>query len=258
MACDVERHGPWALVTGASSGIGEATALQLSERGLSVVLVARRHEALAAVAERMVTPTRVLALDLTEAGAIDALVEGTRDLDIGLVVHSAGFGLGGDHLDHPLDAQQQMLQLNCAALLDLVHAYTPGLIARGRGGLVLLSSALAFCGVPHASHYAATKAWVQTLGEGLAHELQPHGLDVLVVAPGPTDTPFFARAGMTASVTASPHAVASQIMRRLGDRTTLLPDLFAWAITWSLAMVPRWMRVRIMDRVMAGMTAQQT
>ena len=252
----VARYGPWAVVTGASSGIGQAVARQLSAAGLGVVVVARRADRLDALVAELGGPARARAvpLDLTEPDAVAWLRGAVADLDVGLVVHSAGVGLGGEHLSAALERHQQMLDLNCRSTLEVVDVFLPGLLARGRGGLVLLASVVGFTGVPWAAHYSATKAYVMSLGEALQHELRGSGVDISVVAPGPTLSEFGSHARMTMTAGATPEAVARTIVRRLSARGVVLTDLFAWAIRLSTVWVPRRLVVWIMGQVMGGMT----
>lgn len=196
----LRRYGPWAVVTGASDGIGRQFARQLAARGLHLVLVARRKESLEALAAELSqetgVSTLVLAADLSAPAAIEALVAATRPLEVGLLVAAAGFGGGGGFLDRPLDEELAMIDVNCRAVAALCHHFGARFAAQGRGGLVLLSSLLAFQGVPRAANYAATKAYVQSLAEGLRGELRPLGVDVIAAAPGPIHSGFAKRAGM--------------------------------------------------------------
>ncbi|MFO0005036.1 MAG: SDR family NAD(P)-dependent oxidoreductase, partial [bacterium] len=133
-------------------------------------------------------------MDLAPAGAGQRLAAAVADLDVGLVVLAAGFGTSGPFVDAPLGPELEMIDLNCRSVAELCHALGPRLLARGRGGLVLLSSLVAFQGVPRAANYAATKAWVQAFAEGLRGEGGPRGVDVLAVAPGRVRGGFAARA----------------------------------------------------------------
>jgi short-subunit dehydrogenase len=253
----IERYGPWAIVTGASSGIGRQTALELARDGLHLVLVARRQAELDALADEirgLGAESRVLAMDLTAPDAVLHLDEATRDLDVGLVAHAAGFGLGGPHEAHALDTHLTMLDLNGRCTLELAHRFLPRLQSRGRGGLLLYASVIAYTGVPWAANYAATKAYVMSLGEGLQVEWARHGLDVTIVAPGPTETGFFEVASMSASAASSPQEVARTTVARLGSTGVVLPDWLGWAIRLSMRTAPRWLGVRIMARIMGGMT----
>ena len=184
-----ERYGPWAVVTGASDGIGRDFARRLAEAGVQLVLVARRPEVLDALATELAgkhgVRTRVLPLDLARPESAQALASATADLDVGLLVAAAGFGTSGPFLDSDLARELEMLQVNCASVTALCHHFGRRFAQRRRGGIVLMSSLLAFQGVPGSADYAATKAYVQTLAEALHVELAPLGVDVLACAPGP-------------------------------------------------------------------------
>jgi len=148
-----------------------------------------------------------------------------------------------------------MLAVNCGAVLDLGLHFARRFARRRRGGLLLLSSVVAFQGTPRAAHYAATKAWVQTLAEGLCVELRPHGVDVLAAAPGPVNSGFADRAGMRMGRALRPEDIASEIVDALGRRNTVRPGGLSKLLGWSLATLPRALRVQVLARVMAGMTA---
>ncbi|HUS66128.1 MAG TPA: SDR family NAD(P)-dependent oxidoreductase [Kofleriaceae bacterium] len=196
----VHRYGPWALVTGASSGIGEEFARQLAARGLHLVLCARRKDRLDTLAAALLaahgTQTRILELDLSRPDFMPAVTAATDGLEIGLLVNNAGFGDKGAFVDADLPMLLRMLDTNCRAPLILAHAFAPKLVARGRGGIIFTSSTAAFQGLPWASHYAATKGHGLQLAEGLFHELKPKGVDVLALCPGPTDTEGPRRTGV--------------------------------------------------------------
>ncbi len=251
------KYGPWAVVTGASSGIGCALAKYLSRSGMNLVLVSRSVNALDQLAAELRkcdgVECRVLAIDLSDETGIEPLDLVTKDLDVGLVVLSAGFGTSGSFLDNPLEEELEMLQVNCGSLMALSWYFGRRFASQGRGGIVLLSSIVSFQGNPWASHYAATKAYVQTLAEGLRVELREKSVDVLSVAPGPTKTGFATRAGMKMGLALDPNKIASEIMNRLGRTTTVLPGFLSKLLVYSLAPLPRWARIRVMGGVMKGM-----
>jgi short-subunit dehydrogenase len=255
-----DLYGPWAVVTGASDGIGRAMARDLAARGLYVVLVARRRARLEELAHELRAhgvETRVVEADLASPEGASLVLEATRELDVGLYVASAGFGTSGSFLDGALDEELAMLDVNCRALMMLAHAYGRRLRARGRGGMVLLSSLVAFQGVPRAAHYAATKAYVQTLSEGLHLELAPHGVHVLASAPGPVHSGFAERADMRMGAALTPEDVARGTLDALGTRMTVRPGWLSLLLEASLALLPRGLRARILARVMHGMTRHQ-
>ena len=255
------RYGPWAVVTGASDGIGREFARQLAALGLDVVLVARRRAALEELARELRrahgVEARVLAADLAHPAGVDAVLEGTRALDVGLLVAAAGYGTSGRFVGLPLDAELAMIDVNCRAVTALSHAFGARLAARGRGGIVLLSSLLAFQGVARSATYAATKAFVQSLAEGLRLELAADGVDVVAAAPGPTHSGFAARARLHMTRATAPDVVARETLGALGRRTTVRPGWLSKLLEWSLKPNPRALRVRILSQIMQGMTRHQ-
>ena len=255
------RYGSWALVTGASDGIGREMAVSLAKAGLHLVLVARRQSLLQHVAddlsERHDIQTRILDMDLSLNGSVRTLVNETNDLDIGLLVACAGFGTSGPFIESDIEQELNMLDLNCRAVLELSHAFGQRFADQKRGGIVLMSSIVAFQGVPHAAHYAATKAYVQSLAEGLRMELTPCGVDVIASAPGPVHSGFAARADMQMGLALEPEDVAQATLNALGRRTTVRPGWLTKLLSASLATLPRWARVHIMRLVMQGMTQHQ-
>ena len=254
----VSRYGPWAVVTGASDGIGRAFAYDLAAAGLNVVLVARRGELLHQIAGELRAQHRVstlvITVDLARADAVAMINSATSDLDAGLLVAAAGFGTSGPLIDAPLEPELEMVDVNCRAVLALSHQFGRRFVERGRGGIVLLSSIVAFQGVPRTANYAATKAYVQSLAEALHLELGPRGVDVLSSAPGPISSGFASRARMTMRVTQTPADVARASLDALGRRGTVRPGWLAKGLAASLMFLPRWGRVRVMGKVMAGMT----
>lgn len=196
----LRRFGPWALVTGASSGIGEALARGLAGRGLSVVLVARRRDRLEALGKELVelhgVDARVLEADLQVAEAVVALGEATADLDVGLVCANAGFGHKGAFHEAPAAELSRLVDVNCRGTMLLAHTFAPRLVARRGAGLVLTSSTASFQPVPYTAVYAASKAFDSFLAEALAEELRPHGVRVVSLCPGATDTEGPRRTGV--------------------------------------------------------------
>ena len=252
------RYGPWALVTGASDGIGRAFAAHLAEAGVNLILAARRRDVLEALSAELTEQhgidARVVAVDLGRPEGITTLLAETGTCDVGLLVASAGFGTSGSFIEGDLAPELEMIDVNCRAVAALSHTFGRRFAARGRGGMVLMSSLVAFQGVPRAANYAATKAYVQSLAEGLRVELAPRGVDVLASAPGPVNSGFAARASMTMSFAQTPGEVAGSTLAALGRQGTVRPGLLAKLLEWSLAFLPRWGRVRMMAIVMGGMT----
>jgi uncharacterized protein len=191
---DRETFGPWAVVTGASSGIGKEFARQLAASGLNVVLVARRGHLLEDLGRQLATTFgvqyRPVGLDLTEPAYLDELEAATQDLDIGLLISNAGAFFPGAFLEFERRRLQQMLQLDVIAHLDLTSHFGRRIAARGRGGLLLVASTAGLQGIPFSAEYAAAKGFVLNLGEALHTELRDAGVHVTTLLPGAVNTPM--------------------------------------------------------------------
>lgn len=250
------QYGPWAVVTGASSGIGREFALELASSKLSLVVVGRNESALNELARtlsQLGSPqVKVIIADFAQDGAVASLIQATESLEVGLFVASAGFGSSGDFLDNDVASESEMVRVNCEAHVALTHFYGHGMRTRRRGGIVLLSSLVAWQGVPTATTYAATKAFVQSFGEGLYHELKPHGVHVICSAPGPVASGFGNRAGMNLQRAITPDVVGKETLKYLGRRSTVVPGGLSKFLHGSLITAPRALRVRIMKQVFAG------
>jgi len=257
-----QRFGPTALITGASDGIGRACAVQLAEHGFDLILVARRESVLQELAldlgTRFGVDVHIMALDLSDPAAVPDLLRQTETTQVGLVVAAAGFGSIGHFLKQDVASEINMVDVNCRSVVELSYGFGRRLAAQGRGGIVLFGSLVGFNGAPLSATYAATKGFVQSFAEGIAEEMRPDGIDVLSVAPGPVGTGFAARAGMQMGQAATPEMVARTALAALGRRTTVRPGFLAKFLGWSLALLPRWGRVRIMGVIMKGMTAKDS
>lgn len=252
-----DRYGPWALVTGASSGIGRELAVLVAQRGLDVLLAGRDAQRLQEVAgaiQALGRRTKIVASDLsTHAGTRD-LLDAAAGLEVGLLVPAAGFGVGGEYLALPEEEALAMMRLNCENVALLLMHLTPPMVARRRGGVLLVASMLAYHGIPYAALYAATKAFVQSLGEALAVELQDRGVEVVVTSPGPTETGFATRAGMRLGKTMQARDVALASLRALGRSRVVLPGALTKLLHNATFGLPRSAKVRVMGRIMRGMT----
>ena len=251
------RFGPWGLVTGASSGIGEQFARQLAARGLNLVITARRTDRLEKLAtdiqRQQGIQVQVLALDLSRADFIGPLLDACAGKDIGLVVSNAGFGLKGDH--HGLDPARltAMLNVNCHAPMLIANRFVPKLLARGRGGLLLTGSIEGFVGFPWSTTYAATKAFVRALGEGLWGELEARGIDVMILAPGSTDTEALTLQGFDRTQMAglmSPADVVQEALAHLGRRPIWITGWMNRLLVRFLTALPRRLAVRLAGKGM--------
>ncbi len=245
------RYGPWALVAGASVGLGAAFADDLARRGLSLLLVARRPELLEARATELRArgvEVRTAALDLGAPGLADALRTLTRGLTVGLVVYNAADSRVGPFLDQPVDAHLHMVDVNCRGPVVVAHVLGTEMAARGRGGLVIVSSMAGFQGSALVATYAATKAFDTVLAEGLWDELRERGVDVVGCCAGATRTPSYEASRPRGGIEPmAPAAVAANALAALGRRPTTIPgttNRLARLVMGHL--LPRRVAVRIM------------
>lgn len=198
------RYGPWALVAGASEGFGAAWARALAERGCDLVLVARREPQLAALAREIAeahgVATRAIVADLAARDVAARLADASAGLEIGLVVCNAAQPSPGWFAEASADELARALDVNCRAPLLLAHRFGPPMLARGRGGLVLMTSLSAVAGASYVAAYAACKAFDWLLAEGLHCEWRPRGVDVLAAVAGLTDTSHARATGVRVDV----------------------------------------------------------
>jgi len=216
---DVWR-GKWALVTGASAGIGRALAQQLAAGGASLVLTARRAEALDQLAQELKTKHRIevetFPADLTRPEAPQEIFRFTqqKQLPIEVLVNNAGFGKYGEFFRVDARRLLEMLQVNVAAVVNLTHLYLPAMAERRSGYVLIVSSAAAYQAVPYISTYAATKAFELIFGEGIAEEMRPYGVRVTCLCPGSTETEFHQISGQPPRT--SPRRETAEKVARVG------------------------------------------
>ncbi len=252
-----------ALITGASSGIGEVFARRLAARGLDLALVARRAdrlealaaELLAAPAARRVEP---IPFDLALPDA-DARLEAElarRGLpEVGWLVNNAGFGYHGEVAGQDPARQAAMIQLNVAAVAALTRRVLPGMLARGAGVIVNVASTAAFQPVPYFTTYAATKAFVLSFTEALAEEVAGRGIRVLCLCPGPTQTEFFEAAGMEpkfpgARMTTAEAVVDAALRGLETGKRVVIPGVANALIVQAIRLAPRRLVTRFGARIM--------
>jgi short-subunit dehydrogenase len=184
-----------ALVTGASAGIGEQFARQLSERGYEVILVARRAERLEQLASELSGPAHVVPCDLaSDAFALEGKVA-ELGLQVDVLVNNAGFGTHGRFTTVDPRRDAELVRVNCEAVVTLTHAFLPGMVERGRGGVITVASTAGMQPIPYETVYSASKAFARTFSDALSGELRGTGVKVLCVNPGPVPTEWQVAAG---------------------------------------------------------------
>jgi len=257
-----ERYGDWAVVTGASSGIGAEFARAFARDGVSSVLVARREEKLQELAAELEkndkVRTRVVTADLGRPGEAQQVLEAVADLDVAILVNNAGVGYAGrfDKLDPArLEAQ---VQLNCTAPVALTAGLLPAMRERGRGALIFTGSVAGSLPLPLHAVYSATKVFDNFLGEALWGELQGTGVDSLSLLPGSTETEFQETAGEIAHSGQPAHEVVSVALRALGHQPSVISGGFNW-IRANLAarLLPRSVLTLIAKQVIEEQTPEE-
>jgi short-subunit dehydrogenase len=190
------KYGPWAVISGASDGTGEGFARQLAALGLNVLLIARRGAVLEALAADIRAAygveTQILVQDLMDPAAAGAILAAAAGLDVGLYVSNAGAdGVGASFLDSPAERWRRMVNMNVLTVMELTHGFGTRMIARGGGGILLMSSMSALRGLPWLTMYSATKGFEMGFAEGLWGELYEENVDMLAVLAPCMDTPCF-------------------------------------------------------------------
>ncbi len=255
-----KKYGPWAIVTGASSGIGEEFSRQLAAHKLNLVLIARRKERLELLSEELIhthnIEVKIIPTDIANLDFLEQVQAVTHSLDVGLLVNNAGFALTGNFLEHTLEEELSLLHVNCRAPLMLAHSIGKRLVKRGRGGIINVASAMAFLPAPLWTHYAASKAYDLYLSEGLWFELREKGVDVLALCPGATRTEFSKVAGtINTGMEAGP--VVESALINLGKKSCVIPGFSNRIILLINRIVPRQWLIKIGANVVRGLIGRR-
>ena len=250
----------WALVTGASAGIGKAFAEELAAGGTNLVLTARRADRLEQIAKALAARnnvhTEVCVANLAEGdapGQIFGFAQG-KGIDVELLINNAGFGSYGEFARDDLRRQLEMVQVNCSAVVHLTRLFLPGMIARKRGDILIVASTAAFQAVPYISTYAATKAFDLIFAEGLAEEVKAHGIRVCALCPGSTQSEFHEVARQTQFAARQKQETAEKVaqtgLRALAaGKSYVISGFGNYLGTHLQRLAPR----RMVTRVAAGM-----
>ena len=254
------KYGPWALVTGAAWGMGAEFARQIGALGLNLVLVDIRADDMQQVAEevRKISSVEVktVVTDLSRVEFIEAVRRETESVEIGLLVSNAAYPPVGLFFEQSLEDKLRMIEVNCRAPLMLVHELGAKMLARKRGGIILVSSASALQGVAYISSYAATKAYNLILAESLWDELRGHGVDVLGFMPGATRTTGFilSKPNLGSSVVApimEPKPTVAEALKALGKAPSRIPGRRnRWMLLVASKVLPRSQMIKLVGSSM--------
>ena len=245
-----------ALVTGASSGIGEEFARALSARGYELVLVARRRDRLEQLASEL--PGKAHALDCDLAADVDQVGPRVAELgvEIDLLVNNAGFGTHGRFVEIDPGRDAGQIRVNCEAVVTLTHAFVPGMVQRGRGGVIVVASTAGMQPIPYEAVYSATKAFARTFSDALHTELRGTGVRVLAVNPGPVPTEWQAVAGyddprdFPVPGAIPPSRVVAEALRAYdrGRRSVIPGRMIRWFMR-ATGPSPRPIQLRVTERI---------
>jgi uncharacterized protein len=245
-----------ALVTGASSGIGEQFARQLAQRGYNLILVARRADRLKQLGDALPVTTRVIACDLgSDADQLPGQVS-ALGTDVDLLVNNAGFGLRGHFAKLPADRQAEIVRVNCEAVVILTRAFVPPMVERGRGGVITVASTAGMQPLPYEATYGASKAFALNLTEALHMELRGTGVKALAVNPGPVPTEWQQVAGyeevggeMMPGAIEAEQVVTESLRAYDAGKRSIVPGRFFRNFVRLNAPAPRALKLRVAERL---------
>ena len=258
-----EQYGPWAIVAGASEGLGATYAEQLASKGLHVFLIARREDKLKQLAQKLIEKHHIqvqtLALDLSLSTSPETILQAVQGLDIGLLVYNAAFSAVGAFQNRSLDDHIREVDTNIRTPLALIHSLGIQMLARKKGGILLMSSLSAFQGSAFISNYAATKAYSIMLAEGLWDEWRQQGVDVLVCIASAIRTPNYLasapqQTSNVANATLEPEVVAKEALAALGKQPYVIPGRVNRIYSFVMRhLMPRRMTIQMMGNILRNM-----
>jgi len=258
------RLGGWALVTGSTSGIGEAFAQLLAELGFNLVLISRDQNKLdktkGSIDEQFDVQVRTLAIDLYQRDAIDRIIQQTNDLEIGLVIPNAGTENTGEFVDNDLLAETRLIHLNMTLPMQMSHHFGQKMKQRQQGGILFVSSLFGYQPVPLVANYSASKAYILSFGQALHVEMKRYGVDVAVLSPGLTKTTMSASMPIDFNklplFSQQPRQVAKLGLSILGGKASVVSGVFNKILAWENRFMPSLCSAQLMGFLMSrGMRA---
>jgi len=254
-----ENYGEWALVTGASSGVGKEIAQELALKGLSIVLVARDEEKLRMIAKEIEEASKVkikvVAADLSKSVAITKVIQACEGLEVGILANVAGYALDGEFLEHEAEEEYALLSVNVTAPMLLTHHFAKAMKERKKGGVLFVSSIMALGAASGWAHYNATKAHNLLLAEGLGEELKPYGVHVIALTPGSIKSDFQKRSNTKSMLGAlKPKRVAKCGLWMLAaNRRTHTAGIMNKIIAFATRITPRSINTKIFSAVVKSL-----
>jgi hypothetical protein len=255
MTATTDFHGKWALVTGASAGIGVALARELGRRGAKLILTARRAERLKSLAAEFAAQgieTRIVVADLNDPAGPQQIYDATNDLTVDILINNAGLGQYGAFYSSQPEQEVSMVRVNCEAVVRLSRLFVPRMVERRRGWVLVVASTASFQPLPYLSTYAATKAFDRFFALGLAEEVAQYGIHVTALCPGTTESEFFEVAG--AGVFRKRKIQSAEEVARLGvaalvrGQRTIIPKWSGWFTAFMVRFAPVGLITRIVEK----------
>jgi short-subunit dehydrogenase len=257
MTATTELQGKWALVTGASAGIGVALARELARRGAKLILTARRTERLESLAAEFAAQgieTRIVVADLNDPAAPQQIYNTTEGagLTVDILINNAGLGQYGPFQSSPPEQEFSMVRVNCEAVVRLSRLFVPRMVERRRGWVLVVASTASFQPLPYLATYAATKVFDRFFALGLAEEVAQYGINVTALCPGSTESEFFevARAGVfrTRKLQSADEVARLAISALVRGQRTIIPKWSGWFTAFMVRFVPVGLVTRIVEK----------
>ncbi len=257
-----EKYGDWALITGASSGIGEEFARRLAKEKINLILVARRKDRLEKLSAELKDVYKIetvpAPVDLSQENFWDALKEFVGSREVGILINNAGFGSNGEFINADTDHETKMVKVNCIAPMVLTHHFVPPMVRRKKGVVIFLGSVVAFQPTPFMATYSATKVFNAYLGEALWYELRKHNVDVLSLNPGSTSTEFQRIANsLTGPLPRTAEQVVTTALKALGKRSCVVDGLYNKVLSFSSRFTSRKFIVKVAGLITAALYSKK-
>lgn len=265
MAYTPEFHGKWALVTGASAGIGAALARELADRGAKLILTARRRDRLEALGQELAaqgTETRIIVSDLNDPVAPHQIYRVTEraGIEVEILINNAGLGQYGAFHSSEIEQELSQVQVNCDAVVRLTRLFVPRMVERQRGWVLVVASTASFQPIPYITTYAASKAFDRFFALGLAEEVAQYGVKVTALCPGPTESEFFdvARAGIFKKRVQPAEEVARLAIDALArGQRTLIPNFRSRLGAFAVRFLPTTLITQFLEKAARPKSGEQ-
>lgn len=242
------KYGNWALITGASSGIGKCFAQTLAQLGFNLILVARNKEKLdhltSELSDKYDIQSRTIAAELSEEKSVGFVISQTREIEVNLFINNAGYALTGEFLTSRVEEQTALMKINSLIPMQLSHHFGQQMIARGKGGIINIASVSGMMPLPFWTTYSASKAFLKSFSEALWYELTPYGVDVLAVCPGATKTNFHVTADIQSSGLL-PQQVVNGVLKTLGKKPSLIVGASNQFIAIMMSLLPLKLKIKL-------------